>query len=67
MDYSHFEKGQKHNKNRTQLFLVRLLELLSGWPCFCFGAVGLAAGLMVGLAIGGTVLIASKVAIGLLG
>ena len=64
-------KGQKHNKNQTQLFLVRLLELLAGRPRFRFGAVGLtvglAAGLMVGLAIGGAVSMASEVAVGLSG
>ena len=36
-------------------------------PCFRFKALGLAAGLIVGLAISGAVLMASEVAVGLSG
>ena len=39
--------------------------LAAGWPCFYFGAVGLAAGLVIGLAIGSAVLMALEVAVSL--
>ena len=54
---------------RSQVFLACLLELLAGWPRFCFGCpvTVLAVSLMDGLAIGGAVSIASKVAGGLSG
>ena len=41
--------------------------LLPGnWLCFCFGAIGLVAGLMISLAIGDAMSMALKVAVGLL-
>lgn len=63
------KNGKNTIKTKTQLSLVYLLELLASWPCICFCCLAsiLAFGLMVGLAIDGAMLIASKVAIDLLG
>ena len=58
------KKAKNTIKTKYSLvFLARLLVLLpGGWPRFCFRAVGL----MVGLTIGNAVLMALKIAIGLL-
>ena len=54
--------------NAAQFFLACLLVLLAGCPHYCLeGLEDLTVGLIIGLAIGGVVLIAGEVAIGLSG
>ena len=55
---------QQHNKksNAAQFFLALLLVLLGGYPCFYLRG---SMGLTVSLAIGGAVLMAGEVAVGL--
>ncbi len=57
-------QGQKWDKKlEVQLFLVRLLVPLAGWPSFCLVLEALALGLTVGLTIGKAKLIGVEVAV----
>ena len=64
---SFFPFSKKYDKNQTQLFLARLLELLADWPCFCLASLvaELATDFIVDLAIEIAVLVALKIADGL--
>ena len=53
------KKAQKHDKNKSQLFLAHLLKFLASRPCFYLVAIGL----MIGLAIGSAVLIALEIVV----
>ena len=63
------KKRSKRYKNQAWFLLTRLLASLVRYSYFCFGypVAVWAVGLMVCLHIGGVVLMASKIAVGLSG